>query len=247
MPVVMTRVVFAGVIALFAVAGCTVTPSSPPVRSAPPSASAEPRLTARAAVDNFTSVVARVEPVAERECRQRTRGVNCDFLIQVDTRPGQPVNAFQTLTPEGQPLVVFTVALIADARNVDELAFVLGHEAAHHIEGHLARVQSDAALGAMAGGILASVLTSGASDAVREGAIQQAMEAGAFVGARSYSKDNELEADALGTVIAARAGYDPIRGAAFFSRLPDPGDRFLGSHPPNADRIRVVRQVAAGL
>jgi hypothetical protein len=32
------------------------------------------------------------------------------------------------------------------------------------------------------------------------------------VGARRYSKAFELEADALGTVIAARAGYDPLRG-----------------------------------
>jgi predicted Zn-dependent protease len=48
-------------------------------------------------------------------------------------------------------------------------------------------------------------------------------------------------------VIAARAGYDPVRGAAFFNRIPDPGDQFLGSHPPNADRIRVVQATAARL
>jgi predicted Zn-dependent protease len=198
-------------------------------------------------VDNFATVIAQVEPVAERECRARTQGMNCDFLIQVDTRTDQPVNAFQTLSADGQPLIVFTVALIADARNQDELAFVLGHEAAHHIAGHLARVRQDASLGALAGGVLASVLTTGASEAVRQAAIENAVEAGAFVGARRFSKENELEADALGTVIAARAGYDPVRGAAFFSRLPDPGDQFLGSHPPNADRIRVVQQVAAGL
>jgi predicted Zn-dependent protease len=67
------------------------------------------------------------------------------------------------------------------------------------------------------------------------------------VGARTYSKDFELEADALGTVISMRAGFDPIRGAAFFTRIPDPGNRFLGTHPPNAQRIETVRRVAAGL
>ncbi|MDJ0860305.1 MAG: M48 family metalloprotease, partial [Dinoroseobacter sp.] len=110
----------------------------------------------------------------------------------------------------------------------------------------LAERQQEAQLGAMAGGILASILTSGSSAAGGE-IIDQAMQAGAFVGARAYSKDKELEADALGTVITARAGYDPVRGAAFFSRIPDPGDQFLGTHPPNAERIQVVRQVAAGL
>jgi Zn-dependent protease with chaperone function len=38
-----------------------------------------------------------------------------------------------------------------------------------------------------------------------------------------------------------------VRGAEYFNRVPDPGNRFLGTHPPNADRIRVVRQTAAGL
>ena len=74
-----------------------------------------------------------------------------------------------------------------------------------------------------------------------------AVDLGASVGARSYSKDYELEADAIGTVIAHQAGYDPVRGAAYFTRIADPGDRFLGTHPPNARRIETVRRVAAGL
>jgi predicted Zn-dependent protease len=52
-----------------------------------------------------------------------------------------------------------------------------------------------------------------------------------------------LEADALGTVITKRAGYDPVRGAAFFTQIADPGDRFLGTHPPNAKRIDTVKRV----
>ena len=59
--------------------------------------------------------------------------------------------------------------------------------------------------------------------------------------------DARNEDDALGTIITQRAGYDPIRGAAFFTRIPDPGDRFLGTHPPNASRIEIVRRTAAGL
>jgi len=74
-----------------------------------------------------------------------------------------------------------------------------------------------------------------------------AQEIGAAVGARTYSKDFELEADRLGTIIAARAGYNPVRGAEFFNRVPDPGDQFLGTHPPNAERVRIVQQTAARL
>lgn len=242
------RPAFCAIVAL-TLAGCSVAPSQSPApgrtQDAPVVSTA--RLGASEAVANFNSVVRRVEPVAEAQCRSRTKALNCDFLIQVDTRPGQPVNAFQTLDAEGRPLLVFTVAMIAEARNVDELAFVMGHEAAHHIAGHLAQTQLNASLGAVVFGTLASVATSGASAAVRDTAIEQAAQAGAFVGARTYSKENELQADALGTVISHAAGYDPVRGALFFSRLPDPGDQFLGSHPPNAARIDVVRQVAATL
>ncbi len=68
-----------------------------------------------------------------------------------------------------------------------------------------------------------------------------------LVGARRYAKDYELEADALGTVLAWEAGFDPERGAAFFARIPDPGNRFLGTHPPNAQRIDTVRRTLASL
>ncbi|MGB0799102.1 MAG: peptidase M48, partial [Planktomarina sp.] len=30
-------------------------------------------------------------------------------------------------------------------------------------------------------------------------------------------------------------------GAAYFTRIPDPGNRFLGTHPPNGARITTVR------
>ena len=43
------------------------------------------------------------------------------------------------------------------------------------------------------------------------------------------------------------AGFDPRVGAAFFDRIPDPGDQFLGSHPANADRKRVVAATVAQL
>ena len=187
-------------------------------------------------------VKARLESVAERECRQRTRpGTDCDYAIGVDKRINLPANAYQTVDRGGRPLIVFTAALIAQTRNADELAFVMGHEAAHHIAGHLARTQQDALAGAVMGGILVG-LAGGNSQL-----IDLAMNLGADVGARSFSKEYELEADALGTIITKRAGYDPIRGAEFFTRIPDPGDKFLGTHPPNASRIDTVRRTASAL
>lgn len=200
------------------------------------------RVTQETAVANFVAVVQRVEPVAERTCRERApRGTQCDFLIVVDRDPRIPPNAFQTVDRRGRPVIGFTRSLIAEARNQDEIAFVMGHEASHHIEGHIGRARQSALAGQALAGALAEL---GGAD---ETGIRRAAEIGLAVGARRYSKEFELEADRLGTVITARAGFDPIRGAAFFNRLPDPGDRFLGTHPPNADRIAAVRAAAAGL
>jgi predicted Zn-dependent protease len=214
-------------------------PSGGPVAAAPRPASG---LTAQQSITNFVNVVERVEPVAERMCRERAaRGTNCDLQIVVDSRTNLPPNAFQTVDARGRPVVGFTLALIADARNTDEIAFVLGHEASHHIRGHIPKREESALAGALVAGVLAQ--SQGASPE----AVRAAQDLGAQVGARSYSREFELEADALGAEIAFVAGYDPVRGSGFFDRLPDPGDRFLGTHPPNAQRKQLVREVTARL
>ena len=187
---------------------------------------------------SFRRIVARMEPVVERECRRRAPRLNCDFAIQVITDPRQPPNAFQTLNEQGRPILGFTSTLIRDVKNADELAFVLGHEAAHHIAGHLARQQQNATLGAAIFGVLASQTG---------GSVATAQQLGAQVGARSYSKAFELEADRLGTELTILGGYDPVIGAAYFTRIADPGNRFLGTHPPNSQRIEAVLQTAARL
>jgi predicted Zn-dependent protease len=217
---------------VFAMSGCVATYPAPPEVS--PSARIAPVQPPRAAAETFLSVVASVEPVAESYCRNRGTARNCDFRIVVDDRPGQPPNAFQTVDRYNRPVIGFTLALIADARNPDELAFVLGHEAAHHIEGHIPKRQDQALSGALLAGVLAQA--SGLSPEE----VRAAQNIGAEVAAQSYSKEFELEADALGAEIALVAGYDPVRGTGFFDRLPDPGDRFLGSHPPNRQRKAVV-------
>ncbi|MEM1273089.1 MAG: M48 family metallopeptidase [Pseudomonadota bacterium] len=189
---------------------------------------------------NFGEVAARVEAVSEAECRARLRGANCDFVILIEQDPRAGVNAFQTLD-RGRPLIIVTAGLLEEIRNADELAFVIGHEAAHHIRQHIPQQVDAARRGALVFGVLAEM--GGADDA----AIREAAELGAVVGARRYSQEHELEADQLGTIIAARSGFDPVRGAQFFDRLPDPGNRFLGTHPPNAVRQEMVRATAAAL
>jgi len=184
----------------------------------------------------FASVAHAVEPVAERECRTRNPGLNCDFLIRIDPNPKAAANAYQSLNRAGRPVITFTRAMMADLANQDELAFVMSHEAAHHIQGHLERQEQNAMSGAIIFAGLATMAGASPSD------IAEAQDLGALVGLRRYSKTFELEADQLGTLITHQAGYRPSVGVQFFARLPDPGEKFLGSHPANHDRVKVVQK-----
>jgi len=206
-----------------ALGGCVATapPAPMPMEPLPPAGAMVPPDVAAA---NFVSVVARMEPVVESECLARRAATNCDFRIVVDDRPGQPPNAYQTLDPSGRPIIAFTIPLIAEARNRDELAFVMGHEAAHHIASHIPRQQQEAATGAIIFGVLTAA-TGG-----DERAVQTAQDIGGNLGARRYAKDYELEADALGTVLTWKGGYDrasPTRGTASSApiRRTPPGSR----------------------
>ena len=189
----------------------------------------------------FASVVAVVEPVGEDLCRRYRPQFNCDFEVVVYKKKPNLVNAFQTIKSDGRPLIVFSQGLIEHARNEDELAFVLGHEMAHHLEGHLYQQYQTARSGAERFGGLISLV--GASDRL----VRNAEHFGARLGGRKFSKTYELEADRLGTWIATIAGYDALRGAAFFMRMSDLGDQLLGTHPPNQARVETVRKAMADL
>jgi predicted Zn-dependent protease len=206
--------------------------------AAPPVATA-PRLSPQQSLLNFREVIERVEPVAEQVCREETPDQLCDFAIYVDREPRSGVNAFHTIDDDGRPAIIFTIGLIAVAQNADELAFVMGHEAGHHIGRHLPQVRASADLGAQ---VFTQIARAGG---ISDQALGEVAQIGAVVASRQFTRQAELEADAIGTRIAQRAGYDPLRGAAFIERIPDPARSFLATHPPNAQRIETVRRTLA--
>ncbi len=220
--------------AFVALTSCDVPTASAP-QEAPRVIERVTRTGSPQSVADFRVVVRRVEPVAERACRQLRPGANCDFAITIDNRPNQPPNAYQTYSDAGRPLLAFTPALLRQMKNRDEIAFALAHEAAHHIEAHIDQTQQTAVAGALIGAVF------GAMVGLDPAGVDTATNIGGNIGARRYSKDFELEADSLGARIAQSSGYNPLRGVLYFQDARDPGDRFLGTHPPNADRIQNVR------
>jgi predicted Zn-dependent protease len=115
------------------------------------------------------------------------------------------VNAFAA--PGGY--VFITRGLLLRMRSEAELAGVLAHEIAHVVKRHhLMAIQKNAKTG------LASNLLSMAVDNSSTGSgygewKKKAIGASTELYARGLDKDDEFEADRLGVVIAARAGYDP--------------------------------------
>lgn len=216
---------------VLALSACGVPTVAPPPTT--PSQTFSPEV--QAAASRFVRVVDRIEPTAEAYCRRDAPDLNCDFQIAVDDTPDAPINAFQMRDNGGRPLIVVTVPMIAYVRNDDEMAFVLAHEAAHHIARHLDRRRETTRASAL---IFA---TAAASTGASGAALETAAQLGASLGSRAYAKDYELEADAIGARIARAAGFDAINGARYFERAPDPGNRFLGTHPPNANRVEAVR------
>lgn len=203
-------------------------------------------------VDRFERVARRVEPHAEAMCRQETPDRDCDLTIRVDLDPRQPANAFQTVNSDG-PLIIVTGALLQGTRNDDEVAFVMGHEAGHHIAKHLDKHQQQQLAGALILGMAAAY--AGANDPNQYRArqnVENAMAAGGAIGAMAYSQTYELEADMLGAYIAEAAGYNAEKGSLLFARREggnvagENGAMSLWStHPRSPQRIATVRYAVA--
>ena len=155
------------------------------------------------------------------------------------------VNAFAL--PGGYLYV--TRGLLALADDSAELAAVLAHEMAHVIADHgLARARREEATG-----IATRVASRVMSDAEARVALARDQ-----VDAARFSRQQELEADQIGTVMMARAGFDPAAAVSFLDSMAaytryrsggDAADRmdFLASHPAAPQRLNKLRSLAASL
>ena len=154
------------------------------------------------------------------------------------------INAFAL--PGGY--VYITRGLLALANDSSEVAAVIGHEMGHITANHGIQRQQREQAAELASRVVSEVLEN-------ESAGQIALAKGKLSLAQ-FSRQQELQADALGIAHVARAGYDPFAAARFleamdsYSRMrnafqaKDPNLDFLASHPSAPQRIQLAEQLA---
>jgi predicted Zn-dependent protease len=152
------------------------------------------------------------------------------------------LNAFAV--PGGTIFV--TRGLIARMQSEAQLAGVLAHEISHVLRKHHLKAIQKNARAALAGDALSLALKDSRSQA-RE----KLLSFGAELYSRGLDKSDELEADRLGVVIAARAGYDAYGLPAVLQTLQamNPQDSGLAlmfkTHPAPAERLAALEQLQA--
>ncbi|MHC4061178.1 MAG: M48 family metallopeptidase [Planctomycetota bacterium] len=186
----------------------------------------------------------RIETAVERYCTERylfsqLEGYEWEFNLIED----ESVNAWAM---PGGKVVVYT-GLIPVAQTEAGLATVIGHEVAHAFARHGAERMSQGLLLEM-GGIALSKAVETRPAATRD-LFMRSYGIGAQVGVLlPYSRVQESEADHLGLIFMAMAGYDPHEAIPFWERMAASKDgprppEILSTHPADSTRISRIREL----
>jgi predicted Zn-dependent protease len=148
------------------------------------------------------------------------------------------VNAF--CLPGGK-IVVYT-AILPVCESEAGLATVMGHEIAHALAHHGAERMAQQQIAQV--GVLAAGASLGDLDPQQRQQVMAAINAGAQFGILRYSRKHETEADHIGLLLMAGAGYDPGESIKFWERMEQASrgrgqpPEFLSTHPSHQTRIR---------
>lgn len=144
----------------------------------------------------------------------------------------------------GGKIVVYE-GLLPYTQNESSLAIVLGHEIAHavakHSAEHITKQQNQGIGTAIIGTVLNTAVGSGTGDIFNSVA-----STGLSLLNLKYSRSNETEADYMGLMFAAMAGYDPQAAVPFWQRMAANSQSstlpFMSSHPSDASRIQKIQE-----
>jgi predicted Zn-dependent protease len=192
-------------------------------------------------VEPVTRVAERIIAVAKQsKYAESANKFNWDVAVIKDDKTK---NAFAL---PGGKIAVYT-GIFPIAKNEAGLAAIMGHEVVHALARHGAERMSQ--------GVVAQVAMIGAAIGLQSQGItgfggQAAMQAlglGAQVGVLlPFSRKHESEADYIGLLLAAQAGYDPQEAVRVWERMEAAGGsqpaEFMSTHPSHGTRIKQLQE-----
>lgn len=144
----------------------------------------------------------------------------------------------------GGKIVVFE-GILPYTQNEASLAIVLGHEIAHAVAKHSAEQMTKQQNQGVATTVLGSVLGAVAGQDAANVAGQIAGTGFSLLNLK-YSRKDESEADYMGLIFAAMAGYDPANAITFWQRMSSSDSQstqeWLSDHPSDQTRIANIRK-----
>lgn len=139
----------------------------------------------------------------------------------------------------GGKVVVYS-GILPLTQDEASLAIVMGHEIAHAVARHGNERMSQMMVQQLGGMALDVALST--KSAETKSIFMTAYGAGSTLGILAYSRTHESEADKLGLIFAAMAGYDPQKSITFWQRMASQGGakppELLSTHPSDATRIK---------
>lgn len=139
----------------------------------------------------------------------------------------------------GGKVVVYS-GLLPITQDETSLAIVMGHEIAHAVARH-GNERMSQGLVQQLGGMALDVALAQKGEMTRN-IFLTSYGVGSNLGMLAFSRTHESEADKLGLIFAAMAGYDPQKAIPFWQRMASKGGakppEFLSTHPSDATRIK---------
>ncbi len=152
------------------------------------------------------------------------------------------VNAF--CMPGGK--IVVYEGLLPVAKDETSLAIVLGHEIAHAVAKHSAEQMSTAIRQQYGAQALSMLMAGTGMSSGIQNIAGTVFGLGAKGASAKYSRNHESEADHLGIIFAAMAGYNPDAAVAFWQRMSAAtgggSNSWLSTHPSDATRIKQIKE-----
>lgn len=169
--------------------------------------------------------------LTENRAADRVAGFTWDFNVVNDNT----VNAW--CMPGGK-VVVYT-GILPITQDETGLAVVMGHEIAHAIARH-GNERMSQAIALQGAGMTLDILTAQKPGVTRD-IFLQSVGIGSQLGMLAYSRKHETEADKMGLVFMALAGYDPREAPKFWQRMSQVGGQappeLLSTHPSDETRM----------